>query len=133
MDGSGSINSCGFNNGKKAIKSLMLYKQAGIHAKYATVTFATQAKVNFNFLPREKAAEKISSIRHYGGGTNTQAGLAEALKLFKKGKRNNYGVTIKLNSISGYKMDKNLKQPFLKGYSPGVGITTPLNGSKLPC
>ena len=93
----------------------MLYKQAGIHAKYATVTFATQAKVNFNFLPREKAAEKISSIRHYGGGTNTQAGLAEALKLFKKGKRNNYGVTIKLNSVSGYKMDKNLKQPFLKG------------------
>ena len=87
IDGSGSIGTCGFTNGKKAMQSLIKYKQSGINAKYAMVTFANDAKVNFNFLSHDKAVAKISDIKHFGGGTNTQAGLVAALKLFKKGKK----------------------------------------------
>ena len=87
IDGSGSIGTCGFTNGKKAMQSLIKYKQSGINAKYAMVTFANDAKVNFNFLSHDKAVAKISGIKHFGGGTNTQAGLGAAFKLFKKGKK----------------------------------------------
>jgi uncharacterized protein YegL len=88
MDGSGSIGACQFSNGKKAMKSLMQYEQPGINARYAMVTFANRVKRNFNFLPQLVAAVNISAVRYTGGGTNTQAGLAEALKLLKTGKRN---------------------------------------------
>ena len=87
MDGSSSIGSCEFDNGKKAMKSLMLYKQSEINAKYAMVTFSNDVKVNFNFWPQKMAAAKLQFVKFFGGSTNTQAGLAEALKLFKKGKQ----------------------------------------------
>jgi hypothetical protein len=86
MDGSGSIGSCEFNNGKKAMKSLMHFEQPAINAKYAMVTFANGVRRDFNFLPQLDAAAKISGVKFPSGGTNTQAGLAEALNLFKKGK-----------------------------------------------
>ena len=83
MDGSGSIPPCEFAKGKEALKHLMdtLHKD-GHDSKYAAVTFSTTATVNFKFLPYSTAASRITTISYPGGATNTQAGLAEAKKLF---------------------------------------------------
>ena len=85
MDGSGSIGSCEFENGKKAMKSLMEFVQAGLDSKYAMVTFASGVRRDFDFLPQLKAATKIDAVKYPSGSTNTQAGLAEAFNIFKKG------------------------------------------------
>ena len=85
MDGSGSIGKCEFNNGKKAMKSLMQFKQSSIDAKYAMITFANDVRTDFSFLPQLDAAIKIDGAKYPSGGTNTQAALAEALKMFKSG------------------------------------------------
>ncbi|KAJ7379024.1 hypothetical protein OS493_018818 [Desmophyllum pertusum] len=53
-----------------------------VDAKYAAVTFSTSANVNFKFLPHSTAASEILKIPYPNGATNTQAGLAEAKKLF---------------------------------------------------
>ena len=83
MDGSGSVNSCEFDKGKKALKYMMgLASTGGSDAKYAAVTFGTSASINFNFLPYDTAANEIITIPYPSGSTNTQAGLAEAKKLF---------------------------------------------------
>ncbi|XP_073228234.1 collagen alpha-1(VI) chain-like [Porites lutea] len=87
MDGSGSVGNCEFQRGKAAIKNMM--KSANAVAvknkddvKYAAVTFSTSARVNFKFLPYSTAEQKLSMIQFPSGSTNTQAGLAEAMKLF---------------------------------------------------
>ena len=54
----------------------------GISTKYAAVTFASYAKVEFKFEPYTKASNKIKGIQYPSGMTNTQAGLTEAKKLF---------------------------------------------------
>ena len=84
MDGSSSIASCEFGKGKKALQHMMRLAEKGrLHdTKYAAVTFATSATVNFKFLPYSSAANKITQITYPGGGTNTQAGLTEAKRLF---------------------------------------------------
>ena len=84
MDGSGSIGSCEFNRGRIALSNMMELASAklGISTKYAAVTFATYAKVEFKFEPYATAGNKIKGIRYPGGGTNTQKGLTEAKKLF---------------------------------------------------
>ena len=87
MDGSGSVGNCEFQRGKAAIKNMM--KSANAVAvenkydeKYAAVTFATSASVNFKFLPYSTAEQRLSMVQFPSGSTNTQAGLAEAMKLF---------------------------------------------------
>ena len=87
MDGSGSVGNCEFQRGKAAIKNLM--KSANAVAvkkkydeKYAAVTFANSAKVNFKFLPYSTADQRLTMVQFPNGLTNTQAGLAEARKLF---------------------------------------------------
>ena len=87
MDGSGSVGNCEFQRGKAAIKNMM--KSANAVAvenkydeKYAAVTFATSASVNFKFLPYSRAEQKFTMIKYPAGSTNTQAGLAEAMNLF---------------------------------------------------
>ena len=87
MDGSGSVGRCEYNNGKKAMKSLMFYEQPGINAAYAMVTFANSVRKDFNFLPQLNATAKISDAKYPSGMTNTQAGLAEAYKLLNTGKK----------------------------------------------
>lgn len=83
MDGSGSIGSCEFDKGKIALSNMMkLASASGISTKYAAVTFATSAKVEFKFKPYTEAGNKIKDIRYPNGWTNTQAGLTEAKKLF---------------------------------------------------
>ena len=84
MDGSESINKCEFEKGKKALKGLMgMASYNSRHdTKYAAVTFSCAASVNFKFLTYPSAGNKILSISYPGGGSNTQAGLAEAKKLF---------------------------------------------------
>jgi len=83
LDGSGSVPRCDFSKAKEALKHLMdtLHKP-GYDSKYAAVTFSTTATVNFQFLPYSSAASQITRISYPGGSTNTQAGLAEAKKLF---------------------------------------------------
>ena len=87
IDGSGSVGPCEFERGKTAIKNLM--KSANAVAvekkydqKYAAVTFASSASVNFKFLPYSTAQQRLTMIPFPDGATNTQAGLAEAMKLF---------------------------------------------------
>ena len=87
MDGSGSVGACEFNEGRKAfIQEIEMceVKRNGMKpsCRQAAVTFSSGAKRNFNFLPPAQATQKLSSISYPGGGTNTQAGLAEAYKLF---------------------------------------------------
>ena len=84
MDGSGSIGGCEFKKGKKALKYMMeLAKYNPMYdTKYAAVTFASSATVNFKFLPYATAANKIMGIYFPSGSTNTQAGLEKAKKLF---------------------------------------------------
>ncbi|KAL9984336.1 hypothetical protein ACROYT_G006620 [Oculina patagonica] len=91
IDGSGSVGSCEFGKAKLALKYLMeLTDPAKFNRTYAAVTFASWATVNFKFLPYSSAASEITKISYPGGGTNTQAGLAEAKNLFdnpKSGRR----------------------------------------------
>ena len=83
MDGSGSVQRCEFNKGKKALQHMMrLANERRSDAKYAAVTFASSATVNFKFLPYSSAANEIAQIPYPSGSTNTQAGLTEAKKLF---------------------------------------------------
>ena len=87
MDGSGSVGSCQFNYGRDAlVASIKLCEEkrlkGGPNCSTAAVTFASRAYVNFNFLPADQAEKKVKSISYPGGATNTQAGLAEAEKLF---------------------------------------------------
>ena len=93
MDGSGSIPYCEFAKGKEALKHLMgTAHKSGYDSKYAAVTFSTTATVNFKFLPYLTAASKITTIPYPAGSTNTQAGLAEAKKLFDDPNSGNLGV-----------------------------------------
>ena len=87
MDGSGSVGNCEFQRGKAAIKNMMMSANAvavknKYDDKYAAVTFSTSARVNFKFLPYSTAEQKLTMIQFPSGSTNTQAGLAEARKLF---------------------------------------------------
>ena len=83
MDGSGSVGSCEFNKGKKALKNMMgLAHESGGDTKYAAVTFASSASVNFKFFPYALAAKKTMAISYPNGMTNTQAGLVKAKELF---------------------------------------------------
>jgi len=87
MDGSGSVGNCEFQRGKAAIKNIMKSANAvavrdKFDEKYAAVTFASSAKVNFKFLPYSTADQRVTMVQFPNGLTNTQAGLAEARKLF---------------------------------------------------
>ena len=87
MDGSGSVGECEFIEGRKALTQAIEMCEVtrnGVKPScwHAAVTFSSGAKRNFNFLPPAQASQKFRSISYPGGGTNTQAGLAEAYKLF---------------------------------------------------
>ena len=93
IDGSQSIRSCEFENGKKALKNMLL----AAHIKkrderYAAVTFSWSARVDFTFSKYQQAKEWLTGISYPNGWTNTQAGLAKAKELFddsSAGERNN--------------------------------------------
>ena len=61
--------------------------------KYAAVTFASSAKVNFKFLPYSTAEQKLTMVQYPSGSSNTQAGLAEAMKLFVESLTGSFAVT----------------------------------------
>jgi len=91
MDGSASIGSSHFQQGKKALRNMMeLERESRNDTKYAAVTFSETASVNFKFLPYAESANEIMKIPFYKGNTNTQAGLAEAKKLFDDPSSGNY-------------------------------------------
>ena len=83
LDGSGSVGLCEFKKGKEALKHMMkTAHNPQYETKYAAVTFSNTATVDFMFLPYVTASGEITKITYPGGSTNTQAGLAEAKKLF---------------------------------------------------
>lgn len=83
LDGSGSVGKCEFNKGKKALHYMAgLAAESQYDTKYAAVTFATSAVINFNFTHYGIAANKTLQISYPGGLTNTQAGLLLARNLF---------------------------------------------------
>ena len=82
IDGSGSVGSCEFDKGKKALVHLMgKMVRPDRDTRYAAVTFSSYSQVNFKFTPHSIAASRIMNIPYPGGSTNTQAGLAEAKRL----------------------------------------------------
>ena len=86
LDGSWSIGYCEFEKAKAFLSNMMSSaKQSNptTDTKYAAVTFAGSATVNFKFLRYVAAARNVRLIHYPGGMTNTQAGLSEALKLFR--------------------------------------------------
>ena len=85
MDGSASIGQCEFGNAKKAMQTLMEVEQPRVNATYAIITFGTNARIDFSFLPQLDAAKKIGSVKFPNGLTNTQAGLDLASNLFASG------------------------------------------------
>lgn len=88
MDVSGSVSYCDVERGKAAIKNIMMSANAvaiknKFDEKYAAVTISDSANVIFKFLPYSTAEQKLSMIQYpESSSTNTQAGLAEAMKLF---------------------------------------------------
>ena len=83
LDGSGSIPHVDFSRAKEALKHMMeKLNSPKSDSKFAVVTFSDTATVNFRFLTNSSAASEITKIPHPDGSTNTQAGLAEAKKLF---------------------------------------------------
>ena len=94
MDGSGSIGKCEFDNGKKAMQTLMEFEQPEIDAKYGMVTLGYTARTDFDFSPQSEAAKKIGVVTFPSGSTNTQAGLAQALNLFVSGENDCASVII---------------------------------------
>ena len=83
LDGSESVRRCEFSKAKEALKHMMdTLNNPKSDSKVAVVTFSTTATVNFKFLPYSLAASKLTRIPYPDGSTNTQAGLAEAKKLF---------------------------------------------------
>lgn len=58
MYGSGSVRRCEFGNGKKAMQSLMEFKDPQKDAKYAMVTFNSNVRTDFDFLPPENCSKK---------------------------------------------------------------------------
>ena len=84
LDGSGSIGSCEFGKGKKALKHMMNLAKDNptFDTKYAAVSYSSSAVVDFTFLPYSLAANRIMQVRYVGWSTNTQDGLAKAKGLF---------------------------------------------------
>ena len=101
LDGSESVGRCEFTKGKQALKHLMSTLHNSLYdSKYAAVTFSCKATVNFKFLPYSSAANKITAIPYPGGSTNTQAGLAEAKKLFDDPNSGTFCITFSLLSFT---------------------------------
>ena len=91
MDGSGSVGVGKFDKGKRALSNMIeLEREGGNDTKYASVIFSRSAAVSFSFLPCAEAADEILKIRYPDGGTNTQAGLAEAKNLFEDSSSGKY-------------------------------------------
>ena len=88
IDGSGSIGSCEFREGRKAMLAMMKMcseKPEGTSCRFAGVTFASSATRNFNYLSVAEASRKMSAVSYPGGGTNTKAGLEEAERIIRAG------------------------------------------------
>ena len=83
IDGSGSIGKCEFDVGIQATTEMLNQLSGKSDTKYATVLYSTLATVKFSFLPADQAGVQLAQIAYPAGGTNTQAGLDEAAKLFK--------------------------------------------------
>ena len=49
---------------------------------YAAITYATRAKIEFNFASSVNAAGKLSALRRSGGKTNTQAALKLCQRMY---------------------------------------------------
>ena len=66
LDGSGSIGSCEFGNGKKALKHMMQMAEENPDkdTTYAAFSYSSNAVVDFAFLPYSTAARRIMQIRY---------------------------------------------------------------------
>ncbi|CAB4008107.1 Retrovirus-related Pol poly from transposon, partial [Paramuricea clavata] len=122
MDGSRSVGQCGFNEGLKALTQVIGMWEANgkrryyTSCRYAAVTFSSEARVNFKFLPSAQASQKMSAITYpsNSGGRNTQAGLAEAEKLFLSGGRRFSKLKVLLMTDGQSNIDKSLTIPNAK-------------------
>ena len=84
IDGSISIGSCEFDNGKVALKNVLLAAHKNKrNEKYAAVTFSRSARIDFRFSQYSEAKDGLTSISYPNSLTNTQAGLAKAKELFE--------------------------------------------------
>lgn len=63
MDRSRSVGSCEFNEGKKGlIRLIEICQNTGVSCVHAGITFASEAKRNFKFLPEAQAIQQMRAI-----------------------------------------------------------------------
>ena len=73
VDSSSSVSKGEFAKGLIALQDLV--KKSGNDTNYAAITYATRAKIQFNFSSSVEAAGKLHALGRSGGKTNTQAAL----------------------------------------------------------
>ena len=67
MDASGSIRSCEFEEGRKAMAAMMkTCTQKGASCRFAGVTYSSFARKSFDFSTITKASQEIRAIPYYG-------------------------------------------------------------------
>ncbi|XP_028394746.1 integrin alpha-D-like [Dendronephthya gigantea] len=127
MDGSGSVPKCEFYEGLKAfaqaIEMCEKPKDGNTYnCRHAAVTFSTQARVDFQFLPSAEARQKIRLIPYPDGSTNTQAGLAKAENLFLTGSRRFSKLKVLLLTDGRSNVDRHLTIPNAEKLKKNLGV-----------
>lgn len=80
VDSSSSVSSGEFAKGLGALRNLV-YKSRN-DTNYAAITYATRAKIEFDFTSSFDAAGKFHALKRSGGKTNTQAALKLCQRMF---------------------------------------------------
>lgn len=83
MDASGSIRECPFEKGRTAMQNLVKINRKNYINYWAEIVYSDVATIRCKFLPVQDAEPIIGATPYVRGGTNTQAGLYQALQLFK--------------------------------------------------
>ena len=84
LDCSESTGKCNHEKAKKAMKNMLdIASEIGYDNRYAVVTLATGATIDFNFVANPNAGFKIKNLPFIPRSTNTQAALKEAKRILK--------------------------------------------------
>lgn len=90
IDSSESVKRANFTLGLRALQRMVERGKPDTH--YAAITFSNHAKLEFVFLNKEKAKEKLKQIEYRPGKTNTQEALKMALNQLMRSNTSNIRV-----------------------------------------
>lgn len=80
IDSSSSVSSGEFVKGLSALRELV--DKSRNDTNYAAITYATRAKIEFDFASSTDAAGKLRALKRSGGKTNTQAALKLCQRMY---------------------------------------------------